>query len=190
MVKYSPTLFIHFIFPFFLAGYFFYISNYAFAGEGGDRETTIKAGLLLKFSEFVQWPEYYSSLDSEEPLNICTLGDENFGDILDHVNDHDILRREILVRYSVPIVDLKSCHFVFIGALEAKDIGNLATEIKNTPVLVVTSSEEISHSFVAINFRKINNKIYFEINLSAFKRSGIKISSELLNLAINVVKID
>ncbi len=173
-----------------LAGRIFGISNYAFAGDFVAREATIKAGFLLKFSEFIQWPEYYSSLHSEEPLNICLHGEDKFGNIFDYVNDHDILRRKIEITRSVPINELKSCHLVFISTHKIEDIDKLAREIRKSPVLVVTTSKAISHPLVAINFRKINNRIRFEINLSAFERSGIKISSELLKLAINIVRID
>ncbi len=190
MLKTSPKIHVYFFFLSFLACQFFYISNSVFAEEDMGRESTIKAGFLLKFSEFIQWPEYYSSLSSEEPLNICLHGEDRFGDIFDYVNDNDILRREILIRRSVPILEFKSCHFLFLSAIETDDIDNIYSEIKSSPVLVVTSSEKISHSLVAINFRKVNNKIRFEINLSAFERSGIKVSSELLKLAINVVRID
>lgn len=190
MPKNPLKKFICFLLLSFLIGQNFYISSSAFANEEMGRESTIKAGFILKFSEFIQWPEYYSSLSPEEPLNICLHGEDKFGDIFDYVNDHDILRREILIRRSVPINKLRSCHLVFINAIDTESIDNLASEIINSPVLVVTSSEEISHSLVAINFRTINNKIQFEINLSAFERAGIKISSELLNLAMKVVKMD
>ncbi len=182
--------FIYFFLLIFLAGQNFYTANSSFAEEGVGRESTIKAGFILKFSEFIQWPEYYTSLYSEEPLNICLHGEDNFGDIFDYVNDHDILRREILIRRFVPTKDLKSCHLVFINTFSEEDIDHLASEINNSPVLVVTSNEKITHSLVAINFLKINNQIRFEINLSAFERSGIKIGSELLNLAINVIRLD
>lgn len=186
----SPKPYFHFFLLILLSGQFFCIPNTAFTEEELGRESTIKAGFLLKFSEFIQWPEYYSSLYSEEPLNICLHGKDEFGDIFDYVNDHDILRREILVRRFVPLIELKSCHLVFISNLEIEDVDNITKEVKKYPVLVVTNNQKISHSLVAINFREINNQIRFEINLSAFERSGIKIGSELLNLAINVVRID
>ncbi len=181
---------IYLFFLIFLSGQVFFTSNSAFAEEDVGRESTIKAGFILKFSEFIQWPEYYTSLSSEEPLNICLYGEDKFGEIFDYVNDHDILRRKILIRRFLPINELKSCHLVFINTLSAEGIDNLASEIKNSPVLVVSSNEEISHPLVAINFLKINNQIRFEINLSAFERTGVKISSELLNLAINVNRLD
>jgi hypothetical protein len=190
MVKSTLTHFVYFFFLSFLGGQFYSISNSAFAEESVDLEPTIQASFILKFSEFIQWPEYYSSLYSEEPLNICLHEEDKFGDIFDYVNDHDILRRKILIRHSVPISELKSCHFAFLGSLDTDKIDNLINEVKSSPVLVVTNSEEISHSLVAINFRRVNNKVRFEINLSAFERSGIKVSSDLLNLAINVVRID
>lgn len=181
---------LYFFLLIFLLGPNFNTSGSVFAEEKVGRESTIKAGFILKFSEFIQWPEYYTSLYSEEPLNICLHGEDKFGDIFDYVNDHDILRRKILIRRFVPTTELKSCHLVFINAIENEEIEILASEIKNSPVLVVTSNEELSHPVVAINFRKINNQIRFEINLSAFERSGVKISSELLNLATNVIRID
>jgi uncharacterized protein DUF4154 len=179
---------------FFLLSYListtFSFSGSAFAEESVNREFTIKAGLLLKFTNFIQWPETYSSIDREEPLNICIFGKNKFGDILDYVNDHDILRRDILVRYHVPKPELNTCHIIYIGSIEITDLDDFNDKIKTSPVLVITESEKISHPLVAINFRKVNNKMRFEINRSAFERSGIMINSELLNLAIKVVRIE
>lgn len=168
----------------------FSFSGSVFAGENENREYTIKAGLLLKFTNFIQWPEPYSSISREEPLNICIFGKNRFGDTLDYVNDHDILRRNILVRYHVPKPEINTCHIIYFCPLEKTALDDLSDEIKNSPVLVITESEKISHPLVAINFRKVNNKMRFEINRSAFERSEIKINSELLNLAIKVVRID
>ena len=183
--KYSLILFINlFLAQSFLSPVF------SDAEETINREPIIKAGLLLKFTNFIQWPEVYSSLYGEEPLNICLHGKEEFGDIFDYVNDHDILRRKILVKRNIQNRDLNTCHILYFSSIENENFNNLANEIKNSSVLVVTESEKLSHSLVAINFRKVNNRIRFEINRSAFERSGIIISSELLNLAINVVRID
>lgn len=190
MPKFSLKQFFYFLLLPFLAINGFFIPHYAVAEEYGAREATIKAGFLLKFSEFIQWPEYYSSLYSEEPLNICLHGEDKFGDIFDYVNDHDILRRQILIRRSVPINELTSCHLVFVGSLKNEAMDKISSEILNSPVLVVTTNKKITHPLVAINFRKINNRIRFEINLSAFERSGIKINSGLLNLALDIVKIE
>ena len=179
---------------FFLLSYLiatsFSFSGSVFAKENENREYTIKAGLLLKFTNFIQWPETYSSIDREEPLNICIFGKNKFGDTLDYVNDHDILRRNILVRYNVSKPEFNTCHIIYFSPLKKTDLDDFSDDIKNFPVLVITESEKLSHPLVAINFRKINNKIHFEINRSAFERSGILINSELLNLAINVVRLD
>ncbi|GJL77830.1 MAG: hypothetical protein NPINA01_08190 [Nitrospinaceae bacterium] len=165
-------------------------SGSVFADQNIDREPTIKAGLILKFSNFIRWPEFYSSTQGEEPLNICLHGEEEFGDIFDYINDHGILRREILVRRHVPLDRLGTCHLIYTSFLDKPEMDQLAGEIKNAPTLVVTEADEITHSLVAINFKKVNNRMHFEINRSAFERSGIMVSSELLNLALDVVRID
>ncbi len=157
------------------------------ADEVQDREHLIKAGLLLKFTEFIQWPEQYGSTHSyEEPLNICIQGKDDFQKLLSLANDADIIRRNILVRNQVPLDLLKTCHIVFVSSSHNGQLDETLTTLKQHPVLVISESEGNGQKGVGINFIKINNKIRFEINHAAMKKLGLKVSSELINLAVLV----
>ncbi len=162
-----------------------------YADDATDREFTIKAGLLLKFTEFIQWPEMYSSISSvEEPVNICIQGEDRFGDLFDYVNDHAIIRRNIFIHRSVSIKQLSKCHILFINDLDAPELEGAGDEIESTPLLVITQTDGNIPPWVAINFRNIDNKIKFEINRAALEHSGLNVSSELLSLAVTVLKVD
>ncbi len=158
-----------------------------FANEIQDREYLIKAGLLLKFSEFIQWPETYGANGShEEPINICIKGKDNFQNLLTLANDADIIRRNILVRNDVPLSLLKTCHIVFISISFNDRLNDVLDNLQNAPVLVISESEGNGQKGVGINFIKVDNKVRFEINHAVLTKTGLKVSSELINLAILV----
>jgi hypothetical protein len=53
-------------------------------------------------------------------------------------------------------------------------------------VLIVTEGKNLATKGAAINFIMINNKMKFEINQTAMRNAGLRVSNQLLDLAIVV----
>ncbi len=59
----------------------------------------------------------------------------------------------------------------------------ILSKIKGLPILTVAESSNFCQSGGIVNFILVKNKVRFEINVDAAKRTGMKISSKLLKLS-------
>jgi hypothetical protein len=71
---------------------------------------------------------------------------------------------------------------VFVSASERGRLPEILSALGSKSVLTVSEVEEFAARGGVINFVLVDNRVRFEINPGAAKRSGLKISSELLRL--------
>jgi hypothetical protein len=81
---------------------------------------------------------------------------------------------------------MNGCHIVFVSNSEKAIIDQIVSRATSSPVLTIGDTEGYFNSGIGINFIVKDNKIRFEINNSSIMKSGLKVSSELLDLAISV----
>ena len=83
---------------------------------------------------------------------------------------------------------LKRCHLLFICPSEKKTVNEIIDLVKNQGVLTVADTQEFLDVGGIVNFVIEDNKVRFDINLTASEKAGLKIRSQLLRLAKRVVK--
>src|SRR6185503_1632703 len=85
-----------------------------------SKDYQVKAAFLLKFSQFVEWPENVFR-DKETPLTIGVLGDDPFkGFLSELVHDEKVGTRPLRVEYYQRVESVKDCHILFISNSESK----------------------------------------------------------------------
>jgi hypothetical protein len=161
-----------------------------------ERQYKIKAGFLYNFLLFAQWPE--QAFDGPDaPIIIGILGDKPFGDLFDVVEGKPVNGRILVIKeltQSAPTKQIKNCHLLFICPCINTDnpggpgIKEILEKINGFPVLTVGEAEDFIAAGGMINFVVKKNNVTFEINKKAADRSGIRLSSKLLRLAIRVIK--
>ncbi len=153
-----------------------------------NREYTLKASFILKFLNFIEWPERIDSnnFDLNNNYTFCIIGENPFKNILDLAKEEGLMKRKINLKRKVLISELNQCRILFINSSEANRIGEIVSQVKKYPLLSISDTKGFGEKGVGINFVGVGNKIRFEINRLAIEASGLKISSELLNLAINL----
>jgi uncharacterized protein DUF4154 len=146
-------------------------------------EYLIKAAYLYNFAMFVDWPaEAFRA--SSAPIVIGVVGADPFGWALDKmVQDKRINNRPIVIERFKLGDDLKGCHILFVSPAESGRIGDLVQRVGSQAVLIVGDESETVSKGSTIAFTVKNDKVGFEINLSAARRARLTISSKLLNLA-------
>jgi len=146
-------------------------------------EYLIKAAYLYNFAMFVDWPKEAFPA-SGAPIVIGVVGTDPFGWALDRmVQDKRINNRPIVVERFKLGDNLKRCHILFISPDESARIGDLVQRVGTQAVLIVGDESETVSKGGTIAFTVKNDKVGFEINLSAARRARLTISSKLLNLA-------
>jgi hypothetical protein len=84
--------------------------------------------------------------------------------------------------------NLKRCHLLFICPSEKKTVNEIIDLVKDQGVLTVSDTREFFDAGSIVNFVIEDNKVRFDINLTASEKAGLKIRSQLLRLAKRVVK--
>lgn len=137
-------------------------------------EYKIKAGYLFNFTKFITWSE-----ENMVTFNICILGNDPFGELIDPIEQRLAFNRPIkLIRLTTISKELH-CHIVYVSAgVNAKSLGLTA---KN----MLTVGEDAN--FIAqggmIAFVKQQDKIKLQINLKPLQQNGLKISAKLLEVS-------
>jgi hypothetical protein len=145
-------------------------------------EYQLKAAFLYNFAKFVDWP--LPAGDGKEPLVIVVLGRDPFGPVLKNTLwGKTIHNRPLVVRRVSRIEEVMPCHVLFIGNLERRRLRQALAAVEGAAVLTVSEVEDFLEQGGAVQFVPDGNKVRFEINLGAARRSGLNISSKLLSLA-------
>jgi hypothetical protein len=157
----------------------------AAVAESGSLEYAVKATYLYKFAPFVEWPPA-AFPSSTSPVNICVLGNDPFGEVLDRaVAGQRIGGRSLAVVRLAQVGGPTACHIMYVAEPNGGTAKALAA-LRGAPVLTVTDSVGDIEAKGIINFVVQDNRIRFEIDDSAAARNGLTISSKLLNLALAV----
>lgn len=147
-----------------------------------SREYQIKAVFLFNFLQFVDWPPSAFSGETS-PVIIGVLGDDPFGSALDEaVRGESLRNRPIIVRRSHRAEDLADSHLLFICKSEQRKLTDILSLIDTRPVLTVSELTGFARQGGVIGFYQDGKKLRFEINPSVAQKSGLKLSSEMLEL--------
>lgn len=145
-------------------------------------EYQAKAAFLYNFTKFVDWPPR-AFASPTAPINVCVLGEEYFGASLDAIQERQAQGRPLTVKRLASIGQAGTCHILFIGASEDKQVRSLLAAVKGQPVLTVGETDRFAEMGGVINLVLEDKRIKMEVNLDAAQRHGLKISSQLLRLA-------
>lgn len=156
------------------------INTYAQQPKPGEYE--VKAAFLYNFTKFVEWPTE-ATTDSGATFSLCVLGEDPFGKAFDSIQGEKIINKKLVINRFKELHDIEKCRILFISESEEKRLTQILKSLKGLHILTVSDTEGFAQQGVIINFYLEQNKVRFEINVDAARRSGLKISSKLLNLA-------
>lgn len=149
-------------------------------------EYKVKAAYLLNFIRYTEWP--VGALNDNNPIIICILGKDPFGNILEQAfSGKDISGRNLeVLRIQQIDQSFKNCHAVFMSDLGNEMKRKLLKVINGMPVLTVSDSKLIKTDESIIRFVRFEDTIQFEINLKLAEKAGLKLSSRMIPLAKKV----
>ncbi len=145
-------------------------------------ENRIKTAFLYNFSRFAVWPK--AALRGRSEFSLCTLGSTKISKQLDSLTGKSVHGKTIFVKHFDKPEDVAECHLVFIG--ELSDITETMWILSEQPVLTVSDAAAFTEKGGIIQFKLVDNKVRFRVNVDAARASGLTISSKLLSLAISV----
>lgn len=149
-------------------------------------EQQVKAAFLFKFGGYVEWPmEAFQSSDS--PLTIGVVGDSTLAKEISRVAEGRTMNGRSVSVVRVQNGDpLNHMHILYVSRSEIGRLNELSTKTKHT--LIVTDVPKGLMRGSVINFVIVDDRVRFEISLETANRSGLKIASPLLSVALRVLE--
>ena len=156
----------------------------------GSSEYLIKAGFIYNFANLVQWPAT-SFAQPDSPIVIVILGEDHFGTTLDRALDgKKVNARSFVIKRARSMAELqrtlgqqKECQILYVSSSEMPHLGEAIQMLKGVPVLTIGETPGFAKNGGIINLILEDNKVRFEVNVTAAKEADLNISSRLLALA-------
>lgn len=148
-------------------------------------EYLIKAAFLYNFARFTEWPaEAFSG--PMDPIRVCVLGQSPFGRSLETIDGKTVRNRMIEVVHLVWADEAPGCHVLFISTSARGRLAKLYELLADRPVLTVSDWPDVAGSASIIGLEVVKRKIRFRVNVDTAQNARLRLSSQLLNLAVVV----
>jgi hypothetical protein len=147
-------------------------------------ENQIKAAYLYNFAKFVEWPA--AALPAGAPLVIGILGKGPLGEAQSALSGRSAKGHRVQVRQIGRPEEAASCQILFVAGSERHRLKEILRALPATGVLTVSDIRNFCSTGGMIGLAPQGDKVQFEINLGTAERAGLKLSSQMLKLALTV----
>jgi hypothetical protein len=154
------------------------------ASEARIEESTLKAVYIEKFTRFVEWPKESEIDDTSKPFVIGIIGEDSFEPTLRKIfSTRKIRDKNVVIRRISGVDEIGDCHLLFISNISKEKLQKVLASIKGRPILTISDTESFAMSGVLINFYVSNDRLRFEINEAAVRKSNLTFSYRLMQIA-------
>ncbi|VAW33955.1 hypothetical protein MNBD_DELTA03-1823 [hydrothermal vent metagenome] len=162
-------------------------------GEPVIKQVQVKAVYLYNFLHFVTWPNYQEEKEKKVVKVIGVLGDQELGRSLTELARRLRQRGRTTIKvilYSSyrPDLDFSACHILFIGRSQADNFKMIVARLKGRPILTVADARHFLSAGGMIELVEMEGRIRYQVNLSAARTAGLRLSSQLLESALKVIR--
>jgi hypothetical protein len=150
------------------------------APRGAADGAAVRAAYVFNFGKYIDWP----TTGDTEHLRVCTVETSPVTPILSKANGKKAQGREVQI---IPFgtnqldatLDTGNCNIVYVGECE-EFCSKLLEKVEKKPILTVSERKGLG----IVQFVDTTSKVGFTINKAALDGSGIKMSSQVLDLAV------
>jgi len=154
------------------------------AAAAGDpsREDRLRAGYLFNFAKFIEWPSFMA----EEPLRVCCLRSPGIHAAFDassggkSIGSHRLVTRDVRDRPAAA-----GCRMVFVAAGVAAD-GEYSRSNITPAVVTIGDAPDFLERGGIIELFTQENRLRFKVSLDNARQAGLRIGSDLLQLAAQI----
>jgi len=151
---------------------------------GASDADKLKVAILYKIMQFVEWPDDGEAA-TNLPIHLCLLGADPFGGLLGQLEARPVRGRPLRVDYLAngPSGGTPKCHVVFISASERPRLAQVIGQLRGNDVLVVSDIDQFTDHGGMLGLNVEEGSVHININLNNLRKSVVKVSSKLLELA-------
>ena len=149
-------------------------------------DVQVKAAYLYNFGKFVRWQP---DRPANASFDICVLGKDPFGNVLDStVKGESIDAHQINVKRLQNMDEASHCNILFVAPSEQNRLSAILPAATRLNILTVSDMPGFAERGGVIELVNKEDRIRFEVNLTAAKESHLVLSSELLKIAVRVLQ--
>jgi len=152
------------------------------------KEHILKAGYVEKITHFVEWPSVQNPEDST--FNISVIGNYTFDlplkEIFSKVRVKD---KKVRIVHISTVPEIRNSNIVIISGSVSPDLlEEILRYTLEKPILTISEYKGYCKRGTILNMLIVDNYIRYEINRNSLERSGLQMSSMLMNYAIKIEK--
>jgi hypothetical protein len=156
------------------------VSQLTLQAQSAATVSDLKAAYLYQFGHYVAWP----AMPHDQA--ICVLGDAAVVEALEALARDDVQAGRISIRRA-SADEAGGCDVLFLGQDEPH-AADIIKGLEGRPTLTVGDGAPFLRDGGMIAFIEQGQKIRFSVNLRAAQAAHLRVSSELLKLAIAVIR--
>ncbi len=162
------------------------MAGFAHAGGKLDQEHEIKAQFIRNFIKFIDWSDLGAP---GSKFVVGVYGADDYQETVEQgLANCSVLGHPIVVEQLHSDGDVKHCRVVISGATSEDRVYRLGRLCNSSGTVLIGDSDDFVKNGGTIGFLEISSRIRFDVNLDSAKRSGVTISSKLLQLAHEVFR--
>ncbi len=147
-------------------------------------EDSAKAGFVHNFTKYTDWPAAFASSNT---LLVCSLSAQPLSGKLELMQGRQVQGREIRVRTPIRFGEMRDCQVLFIAADEESRIDSILRSAGQYPILTISDASGFVQAGGIIELKLRGGRFRFDINQGAARQVGLKLSSQMLKLADEVL---
>ena len=146
--------------------------------SASESELKLKSAYILQFTQYVEWPA--DALPAQGPFKISYYGGEGLlQELRTLAGKKQIQGRAIEISTS----SHKGAHMILADPADRR-WGRVAADVLGKPMLLINVAEKEENSPFVIQFFIAEGRLRFEISQGAAKNQKLRLSSQLLKLAV------
>ena len=142
-------------------------------------EAEVKAAIVYNLLQFVEWPE---AQPAGKAFVLCLRATSVLAVPLQKLAGQPVRSAALEVRLLAG-GETRGCHVAYADGNDAERLTLLRRLRGDNEPFVIADRAAVTEDSTAIQLRWVDNRIAFEVNLAAVKRSGAQVSSRVLRLA-------
>ena len=163
---------------------FLLMTGFSAMSQSEAEEDNLKAAFIYKFTKYIEW----NAASGEKEFVIGVIGDSPIYDALEQIAaTNRVNDMRISVRRFNNADEISFCHILFIARHNTISLRSILTQISKG-TLTISEQDGFAKQGTALNFVVTGSSLKFEANMKSINSAGLKISSQLLKLAILVAQ--
>ncbi len=163
------------------------LSPLATGQTSGLSDQQLRNAYVLNFIRYVDWPDR-AFAGNDAGIVLCTSGGDAGASPLAGIGGKQVRGRTITLRSITGAEEARGCNVLFVREPEARRFVGTLRALQHLPVLTISEADAFIDAGGMIGLVHLDDRLQFEINLTAIQQAQLKANLQLLRLARNVIE--